>query len=357
MAGELTELLIVRKPSIIPMAFTGILILGAMLLPSAPRADPLKPTIAEVKGMADVLRFRGGMMADPAKALATFATGAAGGQFAAINKQMTDAGSGLTGWRLLMGTSVFTAAGLDQSRALVVFYNPFVDTAVFTVWESGKDGRRIVDADWVPGDLVRQARAEIEPRPLWLRGKGYRPDSLAQSVVTTVKAIESRFGDTKRIGAWREILGIQDGPTYNTLITPMLALTLHETQLRLKALAMPIAGEDARLAPLRKATATFISTASSEGFGKLLAQAKDTTAPMKQALGKINPKTMIGLAPVAYLAGEGHATMFFASTATADYALSARFAERLSGYELQQMEFIPYAAIYQVSQASAPVKR
>jgi hypothetical protein len=47
------------------------------------------------------------------------------------------------------------------------------------------------------------------------------------------------------------------------------------------------------------------------------------------------------------------ATVFFASTATADYALSARFAERVSGYAPQQLEFLPYAAVYQVAAAQA----
>ena len=342
--------------SVIPAVIAASLICAAALTPRALHADPLKPTVTEVKSMTDVLRFRSGMMADPAKTVATFAAGAARGQFATMNKQMTDAGSGATGWRLLLGTSVFTGAGLDQPRALVVFYNPWVDTAVFTVWEARKDGRRIVDIGWVAGDLVRQANAEIDPRPLWLRGKGYRPETLVQSVVTTVKAIETRFSPPGQIAAWRDTLGIKDAATYNKLVAPMLALTLYETQLRLKALAVPATGEDARLAPLRKATAVLIKTASTEGFAKLLAEAKDTTAPMKQALAKINPKTMIGLAPVAYVVGEGHATVFFASTATADYALSARFAESKSGYALQQLEFIPYAATYQasISQAAAP---
>lgn len=334
-----------------------MLALAATVSPLALRADPLKPTVTEVKGMVDVLRFRSGMVIDPEKAIATFASGAARGQFAAVTKQMTAAGSGAVGWRLLLGTSVFTGAGLDQPRTLVVFYNPWVDTALFTVWEARKEGRRIVDVDWVAGDLVRQANAEIDPRPVWLRGSGYRPETLVQSVVTTVKAIESRFGDARRIDAWRETLGIQDAATYNKLITPMLALTLYETQLRLKSLAVPAAGEDRRLPPLRKATAALVKTATSEGFTKLLAEAGDTTAPMKQALAKINPKTMTGLAPVAYVVGEGHATVFFASTATADYALSARFAERVSGYVLQQLEFLPYAAVYQVaaSQTAKPV--
>jgi hypothetical protein len=138
----------------------------------------------------------------------------------------------------------------------------------------------------------------------------------------------------------------------------MLAMVLFETQFRLKALAVPTTGEDARLAPLRTATAALIKTAQSEGFAKLLGQAQDTTTPMRNALSKINPKTMFGLAPAAYVVGEGHATVFLASTQTADFALSARFAERTSGYVLQQLELIPYAATYQaaISQAAAPAR-
>ncbi len=215
------------------------------------------------------------------------------------------------------------------------------------------EGRRIVDVEWLPGDLVRQANAEIDPRPFWLRGQGYRPETLTQSVVATVKAIESRFSSVAQIASWREDAGVTDVKLYHTLVTPMLALTLHETQLRLKAFAVAAKGEDPRLAPLRKATVGFIKTASTEGFAKSLAEARDTTAPMKQALAKINPKTMIGLAPVAFVVGKGHATVFFASTASADYALSARFAERSSGYALQQLEFIPYAATYQASISQA----
>lgn len=346
-----------RIRSVILAVIAASLALGAALTSVALRADPFKPTVTEVKGMVDVLRFRSGMMTDPVKTAETFAVGAARGQIAAITKHMTDAGNGPVGWRLLLGTAVFTGAGLDQPRMLVTFYNPWVDAAVFTVWEARKEGRRLVDIDWVPGDLVRQASTEFDPRPLWLRGAGYRPDTLAQSAVTTVKAIEKRFSDTTRVAGWRDTLGIKDAQAYNSVFTPMLALTLYETQMRLNALSTPAAGEDARLAPLRKATAALIKTASTDGFAKLLTEAQDTTAPMKQALSKINPKTMTGLAPVAYIVGDGHATVFFASTATADYALSARFAERVSGYALQQLEFIPYAATYQVaiSQAATSV--
>lgn len=52
-------------------------------------------------------------------------------------------------------------------------------------------------------------------------------------------------------------------------------------------------------------------------------------------------------------------SVVLASTLTADYVLSARFAERVSGYALQQLDFIPYAATYQatISQAAVPARQ
>lgn len=328
---------------------------GAAIAPASLRADPLKPTLTEINAVTDVLRFRGAMIADPDKAIRTFTADAGRDQLNAIAKEMADAGSGKAGWRYLLGTSVFTVAGLNAPRTLVVFYNPWVDTALFTVWQTGRDGRRIVEAEWVPGDLVRQANAEIDPQPLWLRGQKYRPAALADAVVDTIKAIETRFAEPQ-IVAWRDTLGIKDGRTYHRLIAPIVAVRLYETQMRLKALAVPTQGEDPKLVPLRTAVLGLIKAARTDGFKKPLNEAKDTTAPMRTALGKINPKTMAFLAPVAFVAGEGHATMFLASSATADFAISARYAERVSGYALQQLEYIPYAATYQatISQASAP---
>jgi hypothetical protein len=51
----------------------------------------------------------------------------------------------------------------------------------------------------------------------------------------------------------------------------------------------------------------------------------------------------------------GHATVYFASTAAADCAPSARFAGRVSAHALHQPESVPYAATYRaaISQTAA----
>ncbi|MBS0535254.1 MAG: hypothetical protein JSR72_14445 [Proteobacteria bacterium] len=325
---------------------------ATVYLPSLAPADPLKPTLAEVNAVEDVLRFRTDMIADPDKAIRAFTTGGGRTQFDTVAKEMADAGSGKAGWRYLLGTSVFTIAGLDAKRTLVTFYNPWADITLFTVWETQRAGRRIVEAEWLPGDMVRAERAEIEPLPLWLRGRKYRPAAVADAVVETVKAIETRFAEPQ-IAVWRETLGITDGRAYHRIVAPIVAHRLFEMQMRLKMFAIATEGEEPQTNALRVAVAGFIKKAGREGFKLLLEEARETKAPMRAALARINPYTMRTLAPVAYVAGEGHATIFLQPAATADFMISARYAERVGGYKLQQIEFVPYAAAYQATQSQA----
>jgi len=324
---------------------------------SVSHASPQHPTLAEVNSVIDALKFRGTMQNDPAKAISGYSVDYGRASLNEFDRQMKAAGINTgAGWRYFLSTSVFTATGLTQKKMLVVFYNPWIDSALFTVWQPVGKSRRIVDAAWVPGDLVRKANAEINPTPLWLRGKGYRPDKLAQSVVTTVKAVEARFGDPRAVPGWRKTLGVVDARTCNRLVVPLLALALDDTLMRVRALAIPVPGEDPRLAPLRTAALNVIVTSRTTGFTPLLTEAKDTTAPMKAILARINPKTMVGLAPVAFVAGKQQVTMFFASTATADYMISARFVDKGNRYGLAQLEFIPYAAVYSVATAKGMPK-
>lgn len=320
-------------------------LVGAVSLLHQPAlADAERPTLAEVTAFQDVLRFRDDMIEDPVAANRKHSSIRGRMQLNAIGRDMEEAGSGSLGWRTLLGTSVFAIEGLGTERMLVAFYNPFVDTALFTIWEK----RRIVEAEWVPGDLVRSVNAEIDPQPIWLRGAQYRPEALAQAIIATVGAIETRFGEDADTG-WRHTLGIENGRAYRRYIAPIVAIRHYETQMRLKALAVPTPGEDPRLAQLRSAVSDLMRTARTDGFAEPLRKAVDTTAPMREALLRINPILMEASAPVAFVAGDGHATVFLSSTATADFTISARFSESATGYALQQLEYLPFAAIYQAA--------
>ena len=152
------------------------------------------------------------------------------------------------------------------------------------------------------------------------------------------------------------LLGVEDISEFDAFLSPIVAARLFESQLRLAALATPKDGEDPLLAPLRQATVGVIETAAKDGFAPLLEQADETSEVMRAALSAINPLTMQGLSPVAYVAGEGDVIVFLSSILTTDFTIAARFEQQQSGYRLRQLEFIPYAATYQAAEAMSGTK-
>src|SRR5690606_5527940 len=141
---------------------------------------------------------------DPAGTVAAMATGAAAERLGAMQEAMDAAGSGSDGWRYLLGTAVFTVAGIDRARTLVVFYNPWIDIGLFTVWQGETGNRRLTDAEWLPGDVIRQPAPEIDARPLWLRAPAYPPGALIGELAETVRSIETRF-PAGGAASWRNV--------------------------------------------------------------------------------------------------------------------------------------------------------
>jgi hypothetical protein len=315
-------------------------------------ADAEHPTATEVSGLVEVLNFRSEMVANSSEAIGEIQAKAPRETLQRIAGHMETAGSGANGWRFLLGTSVFTSAGLTDQTMLTVFYNPWIDTALFTEWRLSGNGRVLSDVEWVAGDMVRAQDAVLDPRPLWLRNEGYRPNELVNSVVTTVRAIEERFGQPFGAENWRGLLGLEDMTDIDDLLSPLLAMRLYETQMRLAALAVPTEGEDPLLKPLREAVAALIGTAAKDGFGSILSGADQTSDLMRKALLAINPVTMQGLAPVAFVVGDRQAMVFLSSILTTDFTIAVRFEETAEGYEGKQIEYIPYAATYQAASIS-----
>ena len=98
-----------------------------------------------------------------------------------------------------------------------------------------------------------------------------------------------------------------------------------------------------------------IATAASDGFAPLLVEASETGGIMREALLAINPLTMQGLSPVAFLVGEDEAMVFLSSILTADFTLVVRLGQTRQEYAPRAFEFIPYAATYQAAMAGSAV--
>ena len=109
---------------------------AAAFAPLATRADPLKPTLAEINAVTDVLRFRGAMIADPDKAIRTFAAqyAVAVGWLAPSRRQRIGR-SWLRGWDLFISTAG-SAVGPGSALYSPVFSTRQLDPSPSPMWTS-----------------------------------------------------------------------------------------------------------------------------------------------------------------------------------------------------------------------------
>lgn len=318
-------------------------ILLAVALAALPaRADAEHPTRAEVLGVYALVDFRNALASDPEAAITAVRHPAVRDRLTAITAAMTEMGSGADGWRYLVGASVYAMTGIGAPRSLVMFYNPWVDIAVIAAWEDVVDGRRLVDLDWLPGDLLRGQ--PIEPQPAWARAGDGSSQSLIAAMAQTVEGFETTFATPETRTDWRNLLSMQNRAEIDDLISPLLAYRVFEGQLRLWTLANAVEGEDPVMEPLRRAIVSLIATAETEGFAPLLNGASSTPGAMTALLARIEPKTLQGLSPIAFAADRDEIVVYFISRLTADFALAAHYRMAGTDLDLDLLDFIPYAA-------------
>lgn len=97
------------------------------------------------------------------------------------------------GWSVFFSSSVYTAAPLNDQSYIVVFYHPWSDTALVTVW--GPKDRRflMIQANLILGDCLRQfGKPPFEAQPAWEREAELLTPLLALPLATgeTLQAFE-----------------------------------------------------------------------------------------------------------------------------------------------------------------------
>lgn len=314
-------------------------------------ASPETPNLAEVSDLYVALDFRNRMIEDPADAAIKAGTHSARAALEAMTAAFTEAGSGTDGWGYLLGASVFSAVAVGEPITFVMFYNPWVDAALVTEWEDLPDGRNLLDAEWMPGDILRGE--DINLPPPWLRGIGHPSIVMMNILADTIDAFEAKFGDERFAANWRGGLGLENREDVATYLSPLIALRTFENQMRLKAIAVSTENEDPLLMPIREAVVDLIATAVTEGFEPLLALADQTPRSMVQTLAMIQPETMQGLSPIAYVVDEDELLMYFASPLTTDFVLAAVYERDGTALRLRVLDFIAYAATYEAVRAQA----
>ncbi|GEM_PF-6063200 len=323
----------------------------ALLLgfPATGGASPEHPNRAEVMDIYLAMDFRNAMIDDPEDVAAKARTHAARASLQAMNAAMEEWGSGPDGWRYLMGASVYAATGVGAAQTFVMFYNPWVDTAVITEWQYLPESLELIDLEWLPGDLLRGS--EIDPLPAWQRAGAHPSIAMISALAATVDAFEAKFDNPAFVANWRRGLGVENREDVAEFLSPLIALRVFENQMRLQAIEYSAVEEDPLFQPLREAVVAFIVTAVTDGFSPLLEQASRTPPDLADVIAQIQPETMQGLAPVAYIADDDEVLVYFASPLTADFVLSAVYERHSAALRLRVLDFVPYAASYQAVNA------
>ncbi len=148
-------------------------------------------------------RFLGGSET-PVKALVTFrqeAEAGAPGAFTRVqaplqrlrdlNQTLFPTAEPAAGWAYHFGHSLVAPGGINGRRQAVLFYNPWSDVGLVTVWEGET---RITDLEAIPGEALRNGgKAPLGGVPGWMRPQAYGPFAVGHATAQTVKAFETAF--------------------------------------------------------------------------------------------------------------------------------------------------------------------
>ena len=291
--------------------------------------------------------FRRTAALDEQQAIARFASPAGARRFADMDRRIWGKADRKLGWTYFMSMAVTTLGAPGAERPLIAYYHPWSDVFLITAWRV-ESGRAVIDdAQFVPGDWVRNRGAPpFDVRPLWLRGQDYLPLAAGRAVARSVRAFEETFAGWAGTD-WRSVIA---GPGANgaarNLVEPMSAAMLNSTLAHAARLSVPSPGEPADRAALRASTARVLGMFEQGRVQQALAALPDTLPEARLALRRIAPATFADLLVAAGFAGTRAGNVCLASGSGGDYAICITFRRGAEGYEPQRADIVYYPTIY-----------
>jgi hypothetical protein len=328
----------------------------ALFLAGGPVAD-VRAVAPESGSGARLLRaaaeFRALALRDFDGALARFATPEARSAWLAWQGELWPTTTTRAGWSFFFGTSVWTATGVDDAAPRVAFYHPWSDVWLLTEWSAPGGAPRLSDAAIVLGDWLRGEGATFELAPAWLRLEAFAPAALARATAEALRGFEL----ASAAAAAGRPLGPAD-PGLATANRTGAALLLAAAVRSARDLALPRAGEPARLTALRGAAAATLSRVRAGELARLAAAAPETLAATRraiEALPRFDPRWV----PIHALAvDEGRAFVFAGDPADGDLVLSLLYDDSGGDPRLRRVDLLThsqaYRALYPPETANGP---
>lgn len=301
------------------------------------RAQRLLQTVAE---------FRQGFLGDYRNALEQYATPEAIKKIEELDKHIWVESTPKIGWSYFVTVSPNVFGGIKGGQPIVAFYNPWADVFLLTVWEIRNGTYRMVDAEVLMGDWLRDKKIP-DPMPHWLRGRLFRPTELGLSVATSIQNFEKKFsGDA--ITDWRKRLTVlSNEEVLRGVNYPLAAMALLNNLRVIDEFRHSTEGENPRVTSARNCTLAFLKRAASGRIDQLIKTARETIPDQKELLAKISADWFKHLAAVGILVSDKATLVFLSPIYSPGGCLSLLFKGKPESQKLARIDFVYYQGIYQ----------
>lgn len=316
-------------------------------------SDPLQDLGSDAaerlkKVLRGVFAFRQLAIGDYRKALSEHATEETRKKFESLDRHIWPAISPLIGWSFFMNLSVLTVSGAQGTSPLVAFYHPWTDLYLVTQWETRKGEARMVDAEILMGDWIRnKGKPPFAATPAWLRSDIFRPAALGIAAAEAVKAFEDVFPVASAVQAWRERLSLREHEEalvrYNYAVA---AYQLLANLIVIDEYRVAVKEEDPSLTSLRDKTAKVLKLAVDGKMKGLLKSADETLPEVQKILLKMPGETFKTLRVVYIVAGKDASLVFLAPLSNPDYCISFLLKGKAGRQTLKRIDLVYYKGIY-----------
>lgn len=336
---------------------TAILAFGALHLPCGSADEALadqgiatfKPGPEDLQHLTPLFvtaaRFKETARTDFVKAMLTHASADGRERLNAIDTTLWEPQQSPLGWMLFFNSAVRVHSGKPGRFPVVGYYNPFSDMVLITAWKKDKALYRIVDAEMVMGDWLRDRSADLDVVPLWLRERVHRPVALGASVAETLTAFERVFAAADADN-WREKLKILRSPeALDRINYPGAALMLNDHMLGVLDFSNP-EDDHTPFAICRRLTVEVMEAAGRGEIKSFLRQADHTPGETAQALGALGGQWYAPMKVAAALSDPEGCLVLLSSPEQTNGSLCLYFAQSSNRFHLKRIDFVDYQQFY-----------
>ena len=307
-----------------------------------------RETLDPVQFMRAMEDFQSVCSRNPSQAFEQYVTLAIQDELAKRETVLCPVTESTQGWAYFMDTAVHTMAPIQGDTALVLFYNPYCDTALLTVWMVDKKRIAITDAELFMGDYIRRGgEPPFDPEPYWLSRGDIPALGLVNAVNDTVQAFQALFADSRNavdLHRWDKKLGdVTDEETmfWNHAVVSLL--------FEENFLALEVLFNDDALQPVARRLESVLDQLARGNASAVLAEAAETSAENGAAVRATAPALWNSLAAASFVDSPDNALVFLAPEGNGDRFVSLLFAKNGGSPRLRRIDTVDFHAAYKIS--------